>query len=235
MKMIIFLLALLIAPFIVFAQQNVNYDDVAIIVNDNSQVSIDIGTYFQEQRNIPTQNVIYITASVQEEIDSTEFEQIRQQIEVYLTTNNLTNTINYLVTTKGVPLKVKRGEIDPTNTSSYLNCASLDSELSLILGDLSPRIANPGGIKNPYYNADNNFSRDIYGIYLVTRLDGYSKDDVLNLIDRSGPNISVVKSTAQFILDIGDVGSHFDLVDSNLHMVMLIFLIIAFRYITRFS
>ena len=70
--------------------QVVDYADVGVIINDNSQTSIDIGTYFQQERNIPNENMIHVSAPVTEEIDSSEFEHIRIQIENYLTTSNLT-------------------------------------------------------------------------------------------------------------------------------------------------
>ena len=48
------------------AQPIIDYNDVAVIINSNSQASIDIGTYFQQQRNIPTQNIIYISTTTDE-------------------------------------------------------------------------------------------------------------------------------------------------------------------------
>ena len=179
---------------------------MAVIINDSSQTSIDIGNYFQQQRNIPNQNMIHITATTNEELDSLEFEQIRQQIETYLTANNLIDSINYIVTTKGVPLKVQRGNCNDLGTGNA-NCTSFDNEIALILGTLSSFIAAPGMISNPYYNTSSHFSRSNYGIYLVTRLDGYTKNDVINLIDRSSSNTLVNKSIANFIFDLSYEGS----------------------------
>lgn len=202
MKSLKTLIILILFPALISAQQGVNYNDVAVIINDNSQTSIDIGTYFQQQRNIPSQNIIYISATNNEIVDSLEFEQIRHQIETYLTLNDLGDSINYIVTTKGVPLKVKQ---DTCDVSSFANCASFDSELSLILSSLSSNIANSGRVNNPYLYGSDHFSRSKYGIYLVTRLDGYSKNDVINLIDRSGPHIHVNKTITNSIFDISYV------------------------------
>ena len=53
--------------------QTIYYDDVAVIINDNSPTSIDIGNYFQTARNIPNQNMIHVLAPVNEEITPAPF------------------------------------------------------------------------------------------------------------------------------------------------------------------
>jgi uncharacterized protein (TIGR03790 family) len=207
MKNVNILTTLIFTTSIISAQQNVDYNDVAVIVNETSQVSVEIVNYFQQQRDIPAQNIIYISATTDEEIDSLTFEQIRLQIENYMIDNNLEETINYLVTTKGVPLKVKRGSCG-VMPPDILRCASFDSELALILGDLSDKIAQTHGFLNPYFHAGGHFNHADFSIYLVTRLDGYTKEDVINLIDRSGPNIPVSQLTTKMVFDISFAGAN---------------------------
>ena len=180
--------------------QTIDYNDVAVIVNDNSQTSIDIGNYFQNARNIPNQNMIHVSAPTTEAIDSAQFELIRAQIESYLLNNNLADSINYLVTTKGVPLKIDASCFD--TIPSTFACASFDSELCLILSSDSNQIGGNSHFSNSYFQANQNFSRENYGIYLVTRLTGYTKQDVFNLIDRSGFETGLNQSSAQAILDL---------------------------------
>ncbi len=168
-----------------------NYNDVAVIVNTNSPTSVAIGNYFKNARSIPSVNMIYVAVDTSEEIESTTFNTLRSQVESHLTTNNLTNSINYLVTTKGVPLKVNRGNTFSTSSPS----ASVESELMLILGSYSSYIGGSGRFTSPYYYQTAHFSRSAYGIYLATRLDGYTLQDVLSLIDRSGPGLSVSPAT----------------------------------------
>ena len=86
-----------------------NYNDVAVIVNMNSQESIDIGAFFKNARNIPDVNMIYVYTSTTQDIDSVTFESLRSQVENHLVNNILVDSINYLVTTKGVPLSVNNG------------------------------------------------------------------------------------------------------------------------------
>lgn len=168
-------------------------------MNDNSQESIDIADYFQNARNIPSQNMIHISAPTSEVIDSLQFELIRAQIENYLISNSLQDSLNYLVTTKGVPLK--RDSVDCVQNPG-VDCGSFDSELSLILGSHNGAIGNVGIYSNPYYQKNENFYRDSFGIYLVTRLDGYTKQDVFNLIDNTGPNIGLDQQNDNAVLDL---------------------------------
>lgn len=206
MKNLIALSYLLALPLFLLAQSNVNYNDVAVIVNTNSQTSINVGNYFKTQRNIPDQNIIEITATTEEEIDSLQFEAIRTQVEDYMVANNLTDNINYLVTTKGVPLKVHITACN--NEFSIQNCPSFDSEISLILGDFKDEIGATGTIFNPYYENSKHFSKAEFGIYLVTRLDAYTEQDIYDLIDRSGPNIPVQQSNTQVIFDINQLNNN---------------------------
>jgi uncharacterized protein (TIGR03790 family) len=172
------------------------YNDVGVIVNVNSSTSQTIGSYFAEQRGIPAANVIYVNTSVNEEIDDAEFQSLRSQVESHLQANNLVNTLNYLVTTKGLPLKINRGDTFSMSSPS----ASIESELMLILGSNAYLIGGTGRTYSPYYSKSGPFTRAAYSMYLVTRLDGYTVQDVLDLIDRSGPDTRV-SSSSRFVLD----------------------------------
>jgi uncharacterized protein (TIGR03790 family) len=178
--------------------QTVPYSDVGVIVNDNSQVSVEIGNYFQNARNIPAQNMIHINAPSDEVINSVQFDQIRVQIENYLLSSGLQNSLNYLVTTKGVPLRIDSVDC-LQNPSTY--CASFDADIALILGPWNTHISNTY-YPNPYFGKDEHFSRDTFGFYLVTRLDGYTKEDVFHLIDNSGPNTGLDPQNYHAVLDL---------------------------------
>ena len=180
--------------------QTTSYDDVGVIVNVNSPVSMQIGSYFQQARNIPNQNMIYVSVPTTEVINDTEFTQLRTQIENYLVSQNLQDSLNYLVTTKGVPLK--RNSIDCVVNAGNGDCGSVDAELSLILGIHQNQIGQASAFVNPYFNQNEHFSRAQYGIYLVTRLDGYSQEDVLQMIDRSGPLTGVNQQIATGVIDL---------------------------------
>lgn len=187
-------LALLFAAHTGVAQGQ--YDDVAVIVNLNSPASVAIGEYFRVQRNIPAANMIYVNTDTSEEIDATRFNALRTQVEQQLVANNLVNTVNYLVTTKGMPLKVNRGNIGTMSSPS----SSVESDFTLLLGPNSGSIGASGYVISPYFYSTAHFSRAAFGIFLVTRLDGYTTQEVFDLINRSGPNVSVPQ-TARVVLD----------------------------------
>jgi len=126
----------------------VSYDDVAVIVNTNSAASQAIADYFRVKRNIPPSNMISVHVDTTEEIDSTMFTILRSQVEDQLILNNLQHAVNYLVTTKGVPLKVNRGSTFSQSSPS----ASVESELMLVLGSRSQFIGGEGPQMNPYFN-----------------------------------------------------------------------------------
>lgn len=196
MKLFLFLAFL---PFS-FLAQTVSYADVGVIVNLNSPESIEIGNYFQAARNVPSQNIIQVTVPNTEVINDSVFNILRAQIETEILNSGLENTLNYLVTTKGVPLK--RSNIDCVSNAGNGDCGSVDSELCLILGAHASNIAQNNAFAHPYFNQNVHFTKNQFGMYLVTRLDGFTVGDVKQMIDRSGPNTLINKLTHQNILDL---------------------------------
>jgi len=178
------------------ANGQASYTDVVVIVNVNSSQSVAIGDYYQSARSIPPMNMIYVSADTVEEIDSTQFEQLRQQIESHLITNNLVTSTNYIVTTKGVPLKVNRGN----TLSSSSPSSSVESELACILGSYASYVGKNSKITSSYWLQNAHFTSAQYGFYLITRLDAYTVQHVFDLVDRSGPGLSL-PTDARFVFD----------------------------------
>jgi uncharacterized protein (TIGR03790 family) len=188
--------------------QEVDYTDVGVIVNLNSDDSQAIGAYFVAARNIPAENVIEVNVPVTEQITPQEFADLQEQVEQHLLNNGLVDQLNYLVTTKGVPLR--SGTTACNTSSNFSGCKSIDSQLCLILGPLTSAIGANPTVQNPFRTSTSDHSRANNGIYLVTRLDGFKLEDVQALIERSGPNVSVVKEDALIVADAawaGDPGA----------------------------
>ena len=173
--------------------QTESYSDVAVVINSNSAISDSIGEYFAACRAIPSSNILRIIVPVSEEIDSLQFEDLRSQVEQLILSRGLQDKINYIVTTKGMPLKVLR--------SSSFSCSSVESELTLILSKYAGSIGGYGNVVSPYYGQEGSFSRAKYGIYLVTRLDGYSFNDVRGIIDRASAAPTAGGSGGTFVFD----------------------------------
>ena len=202
MKHLLLLSLLLLASPALLAQQT-HYNDVAVIVNDNSPESVSIGNYFAQQRNMPPQNVIHISAPVSEVIDDVAFHQMRLDIVDSIVSKGLKDSLNYLVTTRGIPLKIYHLPGCPISNFQNEPCSSVDSELTLLLGLYDSDIGQPGGVENPYYNTSTHFARTAYHIYLVTRLDALNEADVYDLIDRSSSPLQLDTTGMQYLMDLG--------------------------------
>ncbi len=200
----VLILSLIVLAFSSLNAQIVNYDDVAVIVNDYSPASVEIGNYFQEKRNIPEINMIHINCIPDERVDSTEARSLIHQVSSYLTSSNIAQSINYLVTTKGVPYILEGGNCD--SIPGFNKCYSIDQELTMVVNHEEYIVSNLAFF-NPYYDTlVPEFSQAENTYYLVTRLDGYTVEEVKALIDRSGPDIKVDISSAKFIFDLAFAG-----------------------------
>jgi uncharacterized protein (TIGR03790 family) len=179
-----------------------NYTDVMVIYNEASAMSVQIAEYFKQTRNIADINMCNITGPTGEVVSRTNFEIMRAQIESYLINNNLTNKINYFVTTKGVPLKISEENTanDDWSYPSTIDRASFDEEISMILGPYQNQIGTGGFFLNPVYEETREFSRGEQGIFLVTRLTGYEWPEIKNVIDNG--NISYGYHGDNFVLDV---------------------------------
>ncbi|MBN8705428.1 MAG: TIGR03790 family protein [Bacteroidetes bacterium] len=190
-------------------------DEVLIVFNKNYLVDennngvsdgLEIATYYAQKRNLPSENILGIYTSVNEQIERSIFDadfdasgrstHIRQDLETYLSEttdadgNLLKTKIRFIVLTKGIPLA-----ITALNSSAYeaADFSSVDQAITLLF-QIHPI---KWRVSNPYYNPDRNGSttspfipfawelNDVRLSYLVTRLDGYKLDDVFALVDRS--------------------------------------------------
>jgi uncharacterized protein (TIGR03790 family) len=175
--------ALVAAPAIARAQ---TADQVLLVVNQRSEPSRQIGDYYAKKRQLAPTHVVRLDAPATESIDRAAYAaSIEDPIADWITKHNFQDQILYIVLTKGVPLRVSGAE------GREGVVASVDSELTLLYRRLvGIRAALPGRIANPYYLGDKPvtdarpFSHLTTDIYLVTRLDGFTVEDVTKLIDR---------------------------------------------------
>jgi len=177
-----------------------SYDDVLVVVNDEAPLSQQIADAFVAARDIPSENVVHIATPARELIPRSVYESaVRAPIAQYLADHDLADRIDYIVTTKGVPLRVA----EPRLHDNF----SVDAGLTTIgspLPPTGPRSDRDGAtftdvFINPYRGDEFPFSHRTYGIYLVTRLTGYTLDDVLAIIDRSS---AALGSRGRFVLDV---------------------------------
>jgi uncharacterized protein (TIGR03790 family) len=170
--------------------------NVLVVVNRQSRVSREIGKYYVEKRAIPPQNVCTINTEEREEIDrQTYVRDIEKPIGLCLKKADLQESIFYIATTLGVPLKVT----GPGSEMKSEQCA-VDSELTLLYGRLKGNLISLAGvINNPFFgHRDAAFKHPNFPIYLVTRLAGFDFEDVKGLIDRS----LVAKDIGKYVVDV---------------------------------
>jgi len=190
--------ALLASYFAAHSAAQSPADRVLLVVNDNSSLSRSIADYYARRRNIPAKNVCHLKSLTSEEISRGDFDrQIARPLADFLRKSGLQETIYYIVTTAGVPLKI------PGTPELTGNAASVDSELTLLYSDLrngKPHAIN-GVIPNPFFGRrDQTFSHPEFPMYLVTRLAAYDFDGVKGIIDRS----LAATNRGKFILDLSD-------------------------------
>jgi uncharacterized protein (TIGR03790 family) len=161
-------------------------ENILLVLNESSPVSLEVGQYYAQKRGIPAQNILRIKTAQTDEISREDFtRQIEAPIGLWLTKNSAQDRILYFVLTKGIPLRVA-GTGGENGT-----IASVDSELTMLYSKLlGMRIPIEGKISNPYYLKDgavqsaHQFTHQSLEIYLVSRLDGYTVADIRGLIDR---------------------------------------------------
>ena len=161
----------------------IGYDDVAVLINNQSEASRTIGWAFISARNISADRVFVFdntSTPTGETINRDQFDTyFLNPFRAMLSNRTSSFDINYLVTTKGVPLRINGGN----------DKASFDQEISLTGGYYDSSIGADYWVTHGYGplagKEMEQFTRDKYGFFLVTRLTGYTIDTALELIEKA--------------------------------------------------
>jgi uncharacterized protein (TIGR03790 family) len=162
-------------------------ENVAVVINQASPASIRVGEHYVRTRNVPPLNVIRIESNLEEEVSRSVFEKtIEAPIARALAGNSLQDKVLYIVLTRGVPLRIAG------TTGLNGTVASVDSELTLLYRRMTgATVPIRGTVENPYFlrsaelDASQRFTHRLYDIYLVSRLDAFTDDEAVALIDRA--------------------------------------------------
>lgn len=168
---------------------------VALIVNTRSAISRRISEYYARQRGIPRNQFCTVAVSSDEVIDRVDYEdKIAKPVGRCLATKQLIDQVYYLVTTSGVPLRIRDEKDGKTSLPA------VDSALTLLYADLKKLPRPPSGpVPNPFFaKTGEAFAHPRHPIYLVTRLTGYDFADVKGIIDRA----LLARNTGKFVLDL---------------------------------
>jgi uncharacterized protein (TIGR03790 family) len=173
--------------------------NVLVVINHASSTSETIGRQYAERRGVPEHNLCILALPLDESVSREVYDtQIEQPIWTCIAKHQAQDRILYIVLTKDVPIRIKG-----TSGRSGTN-ASVDSELTLLYrrrtGESVPIV---GFVPNPYFAGATAsatvepFTHRPHDIYLVTRLDGYTLQDALALMDRA----SAPTADGVFVLD----------------------------------
>lgn len=181
-------------------------DRVLIIENSDSPVSMQITKHYMEKRDVKKRlQVRCPDSSLNSANETIPYDQFREAIEAPLKAFLQQDaTIDFIVLTKGVPIRIAGAPIGFAN-----NQPSLDSYLAAIGYFDNPItkhvVIDEAGWKgkcfvNNYFNANERFSHAKFGGYLVTRLDGYTVEAALSLVDNAFTS-STQRPTGSYFLD----------------------------------
>lgn len=175
--------------------------EVLLVRNANSPISEAIAGDYASKRHV--ENVLSIQcedSALNRANETIELAAYTSQIETPIRNYLLAHTnINFVVLTKGVPIRITRAAFGSCDEHSYEPAEirghpSVDSYLAALdytnlPGALKIDITGSGAVgcaySNRYWNATEPFSHSKFGGYLVTRLDGYTEADAKALTSRA--------------------------------------------------
>jgi uncharacterized protein (TIGR03790 family) len=204
--------ALAVLSFCLLARPSIGQaqsaDNLLLVINADSPASVEVGEYYAKVRHVAADHIVRLHTPAAETISRPDFEQtIVFPISTTLARQSLQDRILYIVLTKGVPIRIA-GTGGREGTAS-----SVDSELCLLyMRFLGANLPVLGWVPNPYYLGSRpqaeakRSTRFTSELYLVTRLDGFTVEDVLALIDRAAravPQGKVVLDEKATLLDRG--------------------------------
>jgi uncharacterized protein (TIGR03790 family) len=194
---VLFTLALLLSIPVAAAQRAHSPKEVLVVYNANSPISTAIARDYANKRNVTNLVAIHCIDSAvstkNETIPLADYNrQIAQPISQFLAHHK---AINFIVLTKGVPIRIDGGVTGSRDEGTTGNLqASVDSYLAAIdypsiAGAVKIKIHGSGADGyvwlNRYWKAKVPFTHAAFGGYLVTRLDGYTQADAMALVTRA--------------------------------------------------
>ena len=185
-------------------------DNVVVLVNASDSGSADIAKYYTEKRGIPSENIIALKMTTKETVTVREFVDTiynpllnalidqkwmnavkatgrdsvgRERVSI------ATHHISYLVTTRGVPLRIANDpalletNLEQLPKQFQVNNGSVDGELALLASPAN--LPMTAFVPNPLFSNMKPTRLDAKRVIRVSRLDGPSVESVTKLIDRS--------------------------------------------------
>lgn len=171
--------------------------EVLIVYNADSPISTAIAKTYASKRGVYKSVAIHCADSAlstaAETISLADYERkIDGPVRAFLARHP---EINFIVLTKGVPIRIDGGETGSRDehttgnlhpsVDSYLAAMGYESIRRAVRISIHGSGADGFGWLNLYWNQNVPFSHAAFGGYLVTRLDGYTQADAEALVARS--------------------------------------------------
>jgi uncharacterized protein (TIGR03790 family) len=175
-------------------------DNVLLVVNTNSPLSLRIGEFYTNWHHLKPEQVCRISTATTEAVSRSVYDnEIATRIGACLSRSRRIEQTHYLVLTKGLPLRVSpqlQGDWKLTDG------AAVDSELTLLYAKLKGITPNlSGSLSNPFFGRVNEpFAHPAFPMYLVTRLAAYTYEDTIRSIQRCRG----ARNTGKVVLDLKD-------------------------------
>jgi|GEM_PF-6508853 len=125
MRVKIFLFIFLFIPCAIFGEQpgcwGLTPENIVVVANKMAWHSVELAKYYMEKRHIPSNNLILLNTSSEEECSRNDFEKyIAAPIRTFLKKNDPEgNKFLCLVTMYGLPLRVRPPELTGQEKKSY--------------------------------------------------------------------------------------------------------------------
>lgn len=171
--------------------------EVLLVYNADSPISKAIAKDYAAKRGVTKEVAIHCADSAvgtaNETISLADYDrEIAEPVKKFLSRHQ---EINFIVLTKGVPIRIDGGETGSrdehttgnlhTSLDSYLAAADYASIKGAVKISIHGSGADGFAWLNRYWKQSVPFSHAAFGGYLVTRLDGYTKSDAEALVARS--------------------------------------------------
>ncbi len=201
------------------------HSEILVVVNSESSISRAIGEYYIRSRGVPARNLIRLAIPItdpqlanggHESISRADFEEkIRRPLEKAMREQGFVNSIEIIVTTKGLPLAITGPAVAMETWLRDVSSASVDAELSILFSD---QIGSAGiqTARNPFLGSDLSFGefRRRHPTsplrYMVARLTGYQDEidpetgipgDIKALIDRAQAEPTSTEPAGTWLVD----------------------------------
>jgi uncharacterized protein (TIGR03790 family) len=162
---------------------------VLVVVNARSEAGKEIAHFYMHARNIGSDDLLTLDTTTSDDIPYSVFKsQILAPVRERVATDP---QIQFIVLTKGVPIRL--ADNNRFSVDGQMVVASLANDVLDKLNAVADE-----GVPNPYQEKKEHFSHEKFGIYLVTRLDGYDAADAEHLVTNS---LGAKKEKGLFLFD----------------------------------